>query len=315
MTTSSPSTLLDSLSALNDSARLRVLHLLSEHELSVGEVADVLQLPQSTVSRHLKLLLDSEFVARRTHGTTGLYRLCDTMPSEAADLWRIAAANSRDLPGVQDDESRLISVLAQRQTDSRSFFKNVGSDWELLRYDLYGSQFTSIALLSLLDPTLRVVDIGCGIGNVATLISPYVKSVIAVDRESSMLTQARQRPDVTSEIDFREGDALNLPLQENSVDVAMFCLVLHHIESPSDALCEAARVVTNGGRVLIIDMQEHVRDEYKHTMGHLHQGFSETDIQTMARKIGDSTPTYHRLQPDTEARGPSLFAAILTVTH
>ena len=72
MTTTSPSTLLDSLSALNDIARLRVLRLLAQHELSVGEIADILQLPQSTVSRHLKMLLETAFVARRTVGTTGL---------------------------------------------------------------------------------------------------------------------------------------------------------------------------------------------------------------------------------------------------
>ncbi len=71
----SPSALLDSLSALNDCARLRMLRLLSNTELGVGELSDVLQLPQSTASRHLKLLLETGFISRRTLGTTGLYRI------------------------------------------------------------------------------------------------------------------------------------------------------------------------------------------------------------------------------------------------
>jgi len=315
MTTASSPTLLDSLSALNDCARLRLLRLLHREELRVGEIADILQLPQSTVSRHLKLLLDSGFVARRTFGTTGLYRLSDSMPSETADLWSIAVSNSQSLPGSEEDDARLVSVLATRGTDSRNFFKHVGSDWESLRQELYGSMFTPVALLSLLDCSLTIVDIGCGIGNAASLIAPYAKRVIGVDREASMLHEARKRPDLSPNIEFLEGDATKLPLQENAVDVAMFCLVLHHIEDPVAALCEAARVVNKGGRVLVIDMQQHARDEYKHTMGHLHQGFNETMIEEYAQNSGLTLTQYHHLHPDTDAQGPSLFAAVFTNTQ
>ena len=45
--------------------------------------------------------------------------------------------------------------------------------------------FTSIALLSLLDPSLRILDIGCGIGNAGSLIAPFVTNVVGVDRENS----------------------------------------------------------------------------------------------------------------------------------
>jgi len=315
VTTINSTLLLDSLSALNDCARLRILRILSQHELSVGEVADVVQLPQSTVSRHLKLLLEAGFASRRTIGTIGLYRTASEMLPEAASLWDIAIANSNDLPGASEDVERLVSVLAQRHADSRTFFKTMGSDWEALRLDLFGLRFTSVALLSLLDSSLRVVDIGCGIGNAASVIAPYVHHVIGVDRETSMLEQAKQRPDLATNIEFIEGDAVNLPLDDQSHDVALFCLVLHHIESTQDAIQEASRVVIDGGRILIIDMQQHSRDDYKHTMGHIHQGFSEVSIEEFARNTGCTLQHYHRLQPDIDARGPSLFAAILTVRH
>ena len=315
MTTASPPTLLDSLSALNDCVRLRVLRLVSKHELSVGEVADILQLPQSTASRHLKPLHEVGFVARRTVGTTGLYRLCDTMPTEVAELWNVVATNCSDLPQAEEDAARLISVLAQRHTDSRHFFQTIGGDWESMRNDLFGSAFTSDALLCLLNPSLRVVDIGCGIGNVASLIAPYVEHVTAIDRESAMLDEAMQRPDLSLNIDFLEADAMSLPLDDNNADVALFCLVLHHIEFPADALGEAARVVKGGGRILVIDMQEHQHHEYKHTMGHVHLGFSEVDIKSLCSQCGLSLRQYHRLRPYTGARGPSLFAAVLGVNH
>ena len=315
MTTIGSTFFLDSLSALNDCARLRILRILSTQELSVGEVADVVQLPQSTVSRHLKLLLGAGFVARRTVGTTGLYRVASTMTAEATELWKIAIANSNHLPGANDDEERLVAVLAQRHSDSRTFFKNVGSDWEAVRRDLFGDRFTSTALLSLLDPSLRVVDIGCGIGNAASLVAPYVHSVVGVDREQSMLTQAKQRPDLASNIEFIEGDANDLPLKSGSLDVALFCLVLHHIEPAQEAIQEACRVVRNCGRILIIDMQRHSHDEYQQTMGHVHKGFSKANIEKLATDSGCKLRRYHRLTPETDARGPSLFAAILGVHH
>jgi SAM-dependent methyltransferase len=307
----SPTVLLDSLSALNDCARLRVLRLVSLHELSVGELSDVLQLPQSTVSRHLKQLLDTNFVSRRTVGTTGLYRISETMERKTKELWTIAQRNWGDLPNANEDDSRLTSVLAQRHTDSKNFFKNASGAWETLRSDLYGFNFTPVALLSLLDPTLIVVDIGCGIGNAASIIAPFVKGVVGIDRESAMLAEAEQRPDLASNISFVEGDALQLPLENNSANVAMFCLVLHHIEDTTRALQEAKRVLGKNGRIVIIDMQEHMHDEYRHTMGHVHLGFSELNLQTAAKNCGLNVLQYHKLCPDMNASGPSLFVAVL----
>lgn len=310
-TISSPPALLESLSALNDCARLRVLRLVSSDELSVGELSDILQLPQSTVSRHLKLLLETNFVARRTVGTTGLYRISDAMEEETADLWTIASRNADGLPGASEDDSRLISILSQRCTDSKSFFKNASGAWESLRSELYGQRFTPVALLGLLDASLKVVDIGCGIGNAASIVAPFVQEVVGVDRETAMLKEAGQRPDLASNITFVEGDALRLPLEDNSADIAMFCLVLHHVEDVLGALREAKRVVGSKGRVLVIDMQEHIHDEYRHTMGHVHLGFSEGTLQAAAENCGMHVRQYHRLHPDTGASGPSLFVAVL----
>ena len=59
--------LLQRLGALNDPVRLRILRLLDREELSVGELARALQLPQSTVSRHLKLLHEGGWAVATTH--------------------------------------------------------------------------------------------------------------------------------------------------------------------------------------------------------------------------------------------------------
>src|SRR5947209_16287834 len=70
----SPDALLAWMESLADPTRLRLLRLLERHELGVVELCDVLQLPQSTVSRHLKVLSDQGWTDSRRQGTTNLYR-------------------------------------------------------------------------------------------------------------------------------------------------------------------------------------------------------------------------------------------------
>ena len=120
----------------------------------------------------------------------------------------------------------------------------------------------------------------------------------------------KQRSDLAKNVRFVQGDATKLSFNDGSFDVAMFCLVLHHVEDTEAATLEAARVTNKGGRVLIIDMQEHLHDEYKHTMGHIHLGFSENNIESLANKAGLKLMHYHRLRPDVGVSGPSLFAAL-----
>src|SRR5687767_7058184 len=59
---------IDHLSVLSDAIRVRMLYILEGRELTVSEICDVMQLPQSTVSRHLKTLAEGEWVASRRDG-------------------------------------------------------------------------------------------------------------------------------------------------------------------------------------------------------------------------------------------------------
>src|SRR5437773_696161 len=59
--------------ALADNTRQRLLRVLSAHELSVSELVEVLGQPQSTVSRHLKVLREADLLLDRRSGTTTLY--------------------------------------------------------------------------------------------------------------------------------------------------------------------------------------------------------------------------------------------------
>ena len=305
-----PPALLERLSTLSDLGRLRLLRLLEREELSVGELARALQLPQSTVSRHLKVLHERGWVGKRSAGTASLYRLdAGALGPEEAALWTLARQQLGTSPTLTGDDARLAEVLTERRGDSRAFFGRLGGEWDELRGELFGGDFTAEALLSFVSPAWTIADLGCGTGNAVERLAPIVKKVVAIDREPAMLDAARRRLERFDNIEFRAGDLLDLPLDDASVDAVMVFLVLHHLPDPAAAVAEMARVLRPGGVVMIVDMVLHDRDLYRHTMGHVHLGFDESTIAGWLPDTGLSHLTYRRLRPDTTARGPGLFVA------
>lgn len=304
--------LLNWLATLSDMARLRILRLLEREEMSVGELARALQLPQSTVSRHLKTLLDGGWIARRIEGTASLYWLAaEQLSDDALELWSLTKRQLGSTPTLEDDDARLAEVLAQRRQDSKSFFGRVGSEWDLLRRQLFGDQFTLEALLSLLPRNAVIADLGCGTGNAAEFLAPHVRTVIAVDREPAMLSAAKKRLAEFENVDFRRGELDDLPLDDESIDIALVLLVLHHIDDPAAVVKEIARVLKPNGMVMIVDMTAHDRDSYRHTMGHVHLGFEQKTVEDWARNAGLDEVNYRRLRPATEGKGPGLFVATM----
>lgn len=302
--------LTDRLAALSEVVRLRICRLLERHELSVGEVASVVQLPQSTVSRHLKVLSDAGWVQKRAEGTATLYRLVpDDLDAPHRSLWLTIRDQLDEDVAVADDLRRVKTVLAERKTDSLSFFGRVAGEWDKVRGELFGEDFTARALLALLPRDWVVADLGCGTGNIAELLAPNVKQVVAVDQSGPMLEAAKKRLEGIGNVRFVAGPIEALPLENASVDAAVCALVLHHVADPLEAMREMRRILRPSGRALIIDMFAHERSEYRHTMGHAHLGFDPETLAADLAKAGFKRPRVDPLQCGSHARGPGLFVA------
>lgn len=298
------------LAALSEPVRLRLCRLLEREELSVGEVANVLQLPQSTVSRHLKVLSDGGWLLKRADGTATMYRLVlDDLAIDARALWITVREQMGDSAELREDLRRLESVLEDRKADSSSFFGRVAGAWDDLRTQLFGSSFTAPALLALLPRDWTVADLGCGTGNAAELLAGRVRKVVAIDASDVMLRAAKKRLGATKGVEFRQGPLERLPLKDASVDAAVCVLVLHHVDEPEYATREMRRIVKPGGRVLVVDMFEHDRREYRHQMGHKHLGFSESRARAMLERVGLTRVRVDALSSWPDSKGPSLFVA------
>lgn len=305
--------ILDHISVLSDPTRCRMLLLLEQHELTVSELCAVLQMPQSSVSRHLKTLADDDWVNSRRDGTSRFYSMpFDDLDEGAKRLWPLVREQVAATPAAGHDERRLQGVLVRRRAKSQEFFATAGSGWDRLRRELFGDSFYLWAVLGLIDSTLVVGDLGCGTGQLTEIIAPYVQRVIAVDGSADMLEAARQRLGGAPNVDIRHGELEALPLEAGELGAAMLSLVLHYSPDPARALAEVARVLRPGGRLLVVDMLPHEREEYQQKMGHVWLGFSEKQMAKYLTGAGFGEQRIRMLPVDPDARGPALFATVAT---
>jgi SAM-dependent methyltransferase len=110
----------------------------------------------------------------------------------------------------------------------------------------------------------------------------------------------------------RRGSLEALPLADGVLDAAVMMLVLHHIPAPGLVLAEALRVLKPGGRLLVVDMAPHDREEYRQQMGHVWLGFADDQLRRLFDHAGFVSSHVVALAPDTDAKGPALFAATAT---
>lgn len=302
--------LLDQMAAAADPLRGRLLLVLDGQELTVSELCDILQLPQSTVSRHLKTLLDAGWIASRREATSRYYALdADDLEAPVRRVWHVLRDDLASTPAAEQDDRRLKRVLSQRRSASEEFFSSAAGEWDRLREELFGSASHLRLVAALLDPRWIVGDLGCGTGHVSEALAPFVSRVVAVDASREMLSAARGRLRGHGNVDLRRGALERLPLEDATLDAAIVALVLHHVPDPARVCAEVARVLKPGGRFVVADMLPHEHDEYRQTMGHVWMGFAPRQVERMLAASGFDPVRVHALDPERGVKGPALFVA------
>jgi ubiquinone/menaquinone biosynthesis C-methylase UbiE/DNA-binding MarR family transcriptional regulator len=304
-----PAAILDHLASLADATRIRILLLLDRRELTVSELCGVMQLPQSTVSRHLKALADGGWITSRAESTSNLYTITGRLDPSARRMWLLVREQAGSSKAASQDQRRLQAVLAARRTKSQEFFSSSAGQWDRVREELFGAHLHLAAFAAFADANWVVGDLGCGTGQVSESLSPFVARVVAVDSSAAMLQAAKKRIEHCANVELRRGELEALPIDDATLDAATLMLVLHHVPEPAKAIAETARVIRPGGRVLIVDMVPHDRENYRQQMGHVWLGFSEEQMREMLLAAGFDNARVVPLAPDATAKGPGLFAA------
>jgi ArsR family transcriptional regulator len=296
----------DRLATLADATRCRLLLALDGRELTVGELCQALQLPQSTVSRHLRVLADAGWTTSRADGASRWYAVEPGLDEEARELWGVVRSSVGATAAAVQDAARVQAVIAARRSRSEAYFADAAADWDRTRAALFGARSDLLAMLALADPEWTVGDLGCGTGALASSFAPFVRRVIAVDASPAMLDAARARTIAHPNVDWREGALEQLPVADGTLDLAVCVLVLHHVAEPLRVLREAHRALAPGGRLIVCDMRAHGREEYRQQMGHVWLGFERGTIAGWCALAGFERVHEVDLPADASVSGPTL---------
>ncbi|MBE7543210.1 MAG: metalloregulator ArsR/SmtB family transcription factor [Bryobacteraceae bacterium] len=269
---------------LADPNRLRLLLLLEQEELSVAELQEILSLGQSTISTHLAQLKAEELVEDRRTGKHVLYRM---KPIGIVGLLDVLRQGAREVPEAGLDAAALRLVLARRRDKVRAYFDELAGKFG--RHYVPGRSWKGLAetLLKLLPP-LVIADLGAGEGMMAQLLAQRAERVIAVDSSEKMVEfgAGLARKHGLENLDYRLGDMEQLPIEDESVDVAFFSQSLHHAPHPERALGEAYRILRPGGRIAVLDLLKHHFEEARELYADLWLGFSEAELTGLMEGAG-----------------------------
>ena len=277
-----PLPLADLFQALADPTRLRLLALLKEMELTVGELAQVLAQSQPRVSRHLKILADTRLIERRKEGSWVFLQLGDPALVDALTAFWDAAADPDSVRQFAADRARLTAVRADRAEAAARYFAAHAAEWDQIRsLHVADAQVEDAIREALGDgPIGQLVDIGTGTGRMIELFGTGATRSIGIDRSTEMLRLARVKLEEAGveAVSLRQGDMYALPLPDGEADVVLLHQVLHYAQSPAAAIVEGARLLRPGGRLLIIDFAPHEREELRETAQHARLGFSDDAV-------------------------------------
>jgi len=305
-----PDALLGRMESLADPTRLRLLRLLERHELGVAELCDVVQLPQSTVSRHLKMLGDQGWLRSRSEKTANLYSMpVAELDTGARRLWQVAREHMDGWVALSQDQLRLTRRLEAKSQGAQRFFAGAAGEWDRMRAALYGTLFAREALVALLPREWVVADLGCGTGMLATELAGLVRQVIGIDQSAAMLKTARRRTADLGNVELRQGSLEDLPLDDGTCDAALAILALTYVPDVPRALKEAARILRPGARLVLVDLLRHDREDFRRQLGQQHSGFEPDILCAWLRDAGFAEPHCRPLPPEPGAKGPALILA------
>ncbi|XPV76971.1 MAG: ArsR/SmtB family transcription factor [Desulfovibrio sp.] len=252
--------------ALSDETRVRLLSLLREYELNVGEIVQVMDMGQSRISRHLKILADSSLLELRRDGLWAFYKAAE---GEEVKLFLEGVYSLLSGAVFGADRDRAQMVVEERALATREFFDSIAADWDHMSRKVLGDLDLPGEILKRIPDSGVAVDLGCGPGDL--LAELYKKnesySLIGVDNAPKMLDVAGERFAGNSSISLRIGELTYLPLREAEADCAVVSMVLHHVADPAAVVSEAYRILRPSGKLIVAEFDDHTNESMRTRYG------------------------------------------------
>ena len=280
--------MLELLKALADPCRLRLVAVLLRGEFTVQELTRILDMGQSRISRHLKILTEAGALSVKRQGTWSYYRAAGRGSACFALLRPALEQGIEDLPERNQDLAAVALVLEARRRRSQEFFDQHARQWDDLARTLLPVPDYQEQLLAMVPQGKKVVEIGLGTGGLLPGLAAKSASVIGVDHSPAMLAEARRRLDSSAlgDIELRLGEMTHLPLSDNCADCAVLNMVLHHAADPPAVLSEIRRILVSGGLLVLADLVRHEREWVREQLADQWLGFEEDEVKGWLKSAG-----------------------------
>ncbi len=285
--------LLAALKAAGEATRLRILALLAVQELNVSDLTNILDQSQPRISRHLRLLDEAGLIERFREGSFVYCRLAQKEVVGELVHTAIALLDPHDLV-LSDDRMRSERLQEERVAASQVWFKANAAKWDQIRSLYISDHKVEAAMLDMLpgtkmdEPFNLLLDLGTGTGRVLELLAHKARQAIGFDRSHSMLDYARSRlaDKRFDHCQVRQGDLIDLALEDGQADIVILHQVLHFLIEPEKGVLEAARLLQPDGQMLIVDFAPHNLDFFREEFAHERLGFSDHQMAHWLKRAG-----------------------------
>ncbi|MEP3226680.1 MAG: metalloregulator ArsR/SmtB family transcription factor [Parasphingorhabdus sp.] len=289
--------ILDIFRALADPTRIRIMLLLLQMELAVGELAQILNQSQPRISRHIRILDEAGLAERRKEGSWVFLR---PGPAPELELLRRLFRSESVISSTQADadQAQLALIRKARAEMADRYFEAHAQEWDAIRSLHLPEDDVEQAMIALLkDIDLgHMLDIGTGTGRMVEIFGPHSRKVTALDKSPEMLRLARAKllgnetektpqAELAQKTELKLGDFNSLPIADTEMDSVLLHQVLHYAPHPEAVLAEVSRVLRSGGTVMIADFAPHDHEELRTTHAHARLGFSD---ERMKRWFADA---------------------------
>ena len=302
--------IVNSLRAISDPTRLRLLLLLVEEELTVAELQEILGMGQSRISASLALLKREAIARNRRVGKNIFYAV---RPEIVSPLRPILEAAKLELPEAGSDSAAMALALRKRKDKAAEYFNKLAGKFGRTYSPGRSWQALAHALLRLI-PAMVIADLGAGEGTLSQLLARRAKKVIAIDNSEKMVEFGSNlaREHGCKNLEYRLGDIEDPPIEHGSVDLALFSQALHHASSPQKAVSAAHGILRDGGRVVVLDLASHSHEEARELYAHAWLGFSEVELQEILAKAGFSEIEVSVVSREAQAPNFQTLLAVAT---
>lgn len=275
------------LKVLSDPGRIRILWLLSQAELAVHELQEILEWGQSRLSTQLGLLRGEGLVQLRREGKWSFY--ATTAPDESGAEGRILRevldewsreTGERDRPALRRMlENRIEEGLKHFETDPAYLGEESvpARTWEIVARSLFA-----------MIPSCRMADLGAGDGILGCMAAAAGHKVTLVDFSARQLERAKERAHREGLLDLQyvQSNFKDTGLPDGSFERILLSHALHHASDPVEVLKESYRLLAPGGMLWILDLSAHEEEWMRATQGDFWLGFEPQSLTHHLQEAG-----------------------------